>query len=135
MKTEQGAVMEDINQYWDVLRGSNTSDWLPAGLHSSDHNCLNSVIQPGLTLLTDHPFRLCTSNLTARMLCDTLSKALLKSNGFLLIHQGGCLIEAIGLVRHNLLFVILCWMCPETFFDLSVPGNCFQVDLLYNLPS
>lgn len=26
-------------------------------------------------------------------------------------------------------------MCPETFFDFSVPGHSFQVDLLYNLPS
>lgn len=94
--------MEDIKQHWDVLRGNNTSDWLPTGLHSSDHNCLSSVIQPGFTLLKDHPFRLYTSDLAARMLCDTLSKALLKSNVFLLIHQGGCLIEAIGLVRYNL---------------------------------
>lgn len=55
---------------------------------------------------------------------------------FLHINQGGCLVKAIRLVRHDLLFVVLCWMCPETFFfDISVPGNSFQVDLLYNLPS
>lgn len=70
------AVMEDIEQYWDILSRSNTSDWPPTGLHTSGHSCLSSVMQPDPTLLRDHPFRLYTSNLAARM-CETLASAML----------------------------------------------------------
>lgn len=95
-----------------------TRNWLLAGLHSSDHNCLN-LMQADLM----PPWSSFIQSIYLQFGCKDTMRDIVRSVAEAKVHGirgsrslGICIIKkAVKLARHNLPFVNLCWMLLVTF--------------------